>query len=180
MSPLPLRFNRCWTMVLALVLVVSAAAAAAARPQGSFRAAPPANVTFMGTLAEWKYPGSAMPGGASMSDGGNPRIQSIRCRTILTTPDPIEKVIAFYAKKTVASPAPGRRDAGDGAEGAEAEAKSVSSQDDSEGRPVTLRVIVVNRDDTSTTLVISRAAGETETHIAWLHYLRLGGGERRP
>jgi hypothetical protein len=37
------------------------------------------------------------------------------------------------------------------------------------------RVIVVNKADSSTTLVISRATGETETHIAWLHYFRLDG-----
>jgi hypothetical protein len=46
-------------------------------------------------------------------------------------------------------------------------------QDDSDGRPVSLRVIVVNKADTATTLVISRTDSEKETHIVWLHYLRL-------
>jgi hypothetical protein len=45
----------------------------------------------------------------------------------------------------------------------------------SKDRPVTVRVIVMNRAGSSTTLVISRATGETETHIAWLHYFRLDG-----
>ena len=36
-----------------------------------------------------------------------------------------------------------------------------------------IRVIVVNRADTATTLVISRANDEKETHITWLHYARL-------
>jgi hypothetical protein len=46
---------------------------------------------------------------------------------------------------------------------------------DRQDRPVTVRVIVVNKADSSTTLVISRARDETETHIAWLHYFRLDG-----
>jgi hypothetical protein len=58
---------------------------------------------------------------------------------------------------------------------AAADAKAVSEQDDSDGRPVTVRVIVVNKADTSTTVVISRARGEGETHIAWMHYIRLDG-----
>ena len=62
-----------------------------------------------------------------------------------------------------------------GAEVKAADAKAVSTQDDSQGRPVTLRVIVVNKANTTTTLVISRANGEKETHIAWLHYLWLEG-----
>jgi hypothetical protein len=111
--------------------------------------------------------------GASMSDGGNPLLQSVKCQAILTTSDPIEKVIEFYSKKLGTSPAPGRQD--DRADVKDADAKSVATQDDSRGRPVTIRVIVVNKADTSTTLVISRAAGENETHIAWSHYIRLEG-----
>ena len=34
-----------------------------------------------------------------MSDGGNPHVQSIKCEAVLTSPDPIEKVIAYYAEK---------------------------------------------------------------------------------
>ena len=37
--------------------------------------------------------------GASMSDGGTPPQQAVKCKTILVTPDPIEKVIASYEKK---------------------------------------------------------------------------------
>lgn len=126
-------------------------------------------ITLMTVLSEWKYPGSNMPSGASMSDGGNPRLQSIKCRAILTTPDPIEKVIKFYSDK-LETPVAQKT----AAEAKDAGAKSVSSQDDSRERAVTLRVIVVNKADTSTTLVISRAEAEKETHIAWLHYMRLG------
>jgi hypothetical protein len=109
-----------------------------------------------------------MLGGATMSDGGNPLVVDVNCRAILTTPDPIEKVVAFYAKKLGTPPAPG--EPGAGAAVKEADAKAVSIQDDSAGRPLTLRVFVVNRADTATTLVVSRAAGEKETHIAWTHY----------
>ena len=130
-------------------------------------------VTLMGTLAEWKYPGSNMLGGATMSDGGNPLIQSVKCRAILTTADSFEKVMAFYSERFGKPQAPGPRDAKD--EVKRADAKSVSTQDDSEGRPVKVRVIVVNKAETLTTLVISRADGEKETHIAWSHFLRLGG-----
>jgi hypothetical protein len=139
--------------------------------------APPADapsqggVTLLGTLAEWQYPGSKMPGGATMSDGGVPLVQSVKFQAILTTADPVEKVIAFYAEKLGTPRSPGPEDAR--AKGADA--KSVSTQDDSRGRPVALRVIVVNKAESSTTLVISRAEGEEETHIAWSHYLRLDG-----
>lgn len=128
-------------------------------------------VTLMGILSEWKYPGSQMLGGASMSDGGNPNVPSLKCQAILTTPDSVEKVAAFYAKQLNDSRTAGaQKDAG-GVKGTNA--KSVSTQDDSQGRPVRIRILVVNKAETSTTLVISRAEDEQETHIAWSHYLRL-------
>jgi hypothetical protein len=144
---------------------------------GPPRAAQPATLTLMGTLAEWKYPGSNLLGGASMSDGGNPLVPDVRCQAILTTPDPIEKVVEFYAQKLGTPAVPAGQNAQ--AKLKEADAKAVSTQDDSEGRPLTLRVIVVNKADSTTTLVISRAKSEKETHIAWSHY-RLLDGRRTP
>ncbi len=154
------------------ILALAAAALSGSLMLSPTRANPEEGVTLMQTLSEWAYPGTLEPGsrlsgGASMSDGGNPKIQSVKFRAILTTPDPIAKVIRFYSDKLEPAPKPG--------DVAEPDAKSVSSQDDSKGRPVAVRVFVVNRDDTSTTLVISRAEGEKETHIAWSHYLRLSG-----
>jgi len=137
--------------VVALVAVIPAA------PLRPAHAVPRDGITFMETLEHWKYPGLDRIHGASMSDGGNPRIQSVKCRTVLTTPDPFEKVVAFYGAKAKAF--------GD-------EAKAVYSQDDSEGRPIQLRSIFIHRAESSTTLVISRAEGEKETHIAWSHYIR--------
>jgi hypothetical protein len=135
-------------------------------------AAPPPTepMTLMGTLAEWKYPGSKMLGGASMSDGGDPSVPDVRCQAILTTPEPIDKVTGFYSKLASKPPDAGKRVAE--AETKPTDTQAVGSQDDSKGRPVTLRIIVVNKADTTTTLVISRAANENETHIAWTHYRR--------
>jgi hypothetical protein len=130
-------------------------------------------MTLLGTLAEWKYPGSELPSGATMSDGGNPLVQSVKCKAILSTPDPIEKVIAYYTEKFGTGESSDRQ-AGK-ADVKKGEARSVSVQDDSQGRPVMLRVLVVNKADTSTALVISRAQGEKETHIAWSHYRRFDG-----
>jgi hypothetical protein len=161
---------------LKLVVAISAVLAGFAAIQAN---SPPTSdeskdrVTLLGTLAEWKYPDSKMPEGASMSDGGNPALQSIKCQTILTTPDSIEKVIDFYSKKFGISPETGKV-------AQTGEARSVLAQSDSKARPVTVQVITVHKADTSTTLVISRAESEKETHIAWLHYMRLGeAGERK-
>jgi hypothetical protein len=121
----------------------------------------------MQTLSKWAYPGTMEPGaklhGAEMSDGGIPGMQSVKCKAVLTTPDPVDKVVAFYEQKLRT----------DGPADPKA-AQSLSIQDDSAGRPVAVRVLVVNRAETSTTLVISRAEGEKETHIAWSHFIRIG------
>jgi hypothetical protein len=123
------------------------------------------NITLLSTINEWKYPDSKMPHGASMSDGGYPNIQSVKCQTVLTTPDSFKKVVRFYNKKLGIS-----ADTGEAAKG---DAKAVLTQDDSDGRPVSIEVITVHRGNTSTTLVISRAEQEKETHIAWSHFIRI-------
>ena len=120
------------------------------------------DITLMQTMDEWRYPQAKMPHGARMSDGGNASLQSLKCSAVLTTPDPIEKVIAFYSDKLKDDPAKDK-----------IEGKSVNDLDDSPRRPITLRVFSVNTASSSTSLVISRAEGEAETHIAWSHYLRL-------
>ena len=170
------RFTVRPLIMLALVAPAMAAILAAALDRKPARADEPEGRSLLQTLSEWKYPGSNMLGGASMGDGGNPEVQSVKCRANLTTPDPIEKVIAFYAEKL----GPARRRPGAGDEVKDGGARSVSIQDDSQRRPITLRVFAVNTADTSTTLVISRADNEKETHIAWLHYIRLDGKRARP
>jgi hypothetical protein len=127
-------------------------------------------VTLLGILGEWQYPGSKMLDGATMQDGGNPALPSTFCHSVLTTPDSVEKVVAFYTDKTTnknpnATPTPKKRLKGlDGG--------CVLVQDDSKNRPTALKVIVVTKADSTTTLVISRAGGEAATHIAWTHHFR--------
>jgi hypothetical protein len=128
------------------------------------------SISLMSTLAEWQYPDSKF-NGATMSDGGNPTLQSIKCTAVLTTTDPVSKVVEFYAKKLEVSP--DSESPTTDAKPTPAIARSVIVQDDSKDRPVAIHVIVVNQERTSTTLVISRSETETETHIAWSHYIRL-------
>jgi hypothetical protein len=157
--------------MLAVCAVAAAAVLGAALSLAHAQATQEGHLSLLQTLSAWKYPESTMHG-ASMSDGGNARMQSVKCQSVLTTPDAIEKVIEYYEKKFGISPTTGQQERR--ADVAEGDAQSVSSQDDSQGRPVRLRIIVVNKADTSTTLAISRAEGEKETHIAWSHYIRLG------
>jgi hypothetical protein len=135
-------------------------------PTNKAAPAPEADVKLMEELAEWTYPGSTF-GGAQMSDGGNPSEPSVNCHARLTTVDAFEKVIHFYEQKFVSGP----QDIGGVT--SNVRGQSVSAQDDSSKRPVHLRVITVNRANSSTTLAISRVDGETETHIDWAHFVRL-------
>lgn len=141
---------------------------------GTGRAEPTRHASLLEMLAEWRYPDSQPLDGVTISDGATLRggvrtVSSSRCHTILTTPDGFEKVVDHYVK-TLGITEPGQPVAApvDAPEGGQ----SVFSQDDSQGRPFSLRILSVNRDDSATTLVISRAAGEKLTHIAWTHYLR--------
>ena len=99
--------------------------------------------------------------------------RALNAAAIPTTADPVEKVIAHNAEKLGILQDHGPQDAR--VESKSADPNVVSTQDDSRGRPVVIRVFVVNTEEASTTLVVSRAAGEAETHIAWSHYLRLYG-----
>jgi hypothetical protein len=114
-------------------------------------------VSLLQTLEVWKYPGSTMLGGASMSDAGNPDIQDVVCKAVLTTPDAFDDVVRFYEKQTADAAQP----------------RAVISQEDSKNRPIALRIFTVNKTETTTTLVISRGEGEKATHIAWSHYMKL-------
>ncbi|WP_428303987.1 hypothetical protein [Lacipirellula sp.] len=134
--------------------------------------------TLMGMLGPWAYPGATWVEGAEMADGGNPKLQSVKCKTVLVTPDSFEDVTKYYAEKlnidkkgndAVKKPQLG----GDG--GRSVTVINDSVFDEGDERPVKLQVITVNKPESSTTLVISRAAEERETHIAWSHFKRVGG-----
>ena len=153
------------TLVLLLALVVSAPLC--------YAQAPPSLMTM---IAQWQYPGSKMKG-ATLSDAattngvGERILQSVQYKTVLTTKDPMPTVIAYYKIK-LGSPAGSKTAKPEEKPAAEA-GRSVTFHDDSEGRPVAIQVILVNTEKASTTLVISRATTESETHIAWTHYLKL-------
>jgi hypothetical protein len=134
--------------------------------------------SLMGMLGPWAYPGATWVEGAEMADGGMPKLQAVKCKTVLVTPDSFEDVVKYYAEKlnidekgndVVKKPQVG----GDG--GRSVTVINDSVFDEGDERPVKLQIIAVNKPDSSTTLVISRAAEERETHIAWSHFQRVGG-----
>ncbi len=103
-----------------------------------------------------------------MNASGDRTQPSVQYRAVLTTKDPMAKVIAYYESKL--KPVADSKTTKPDEQPAADSGQSVTSHDDSEGRPVAIHVICVNTEKASTTLVISRAATESETHIAWAHY----------
>jgi hypothetical protein len=127
------------------------------------------------TVTQWQYPGSKINGAmmqdaATVNRSGERTVPSVFCTTVLTTKDPIAKVIAYYEAKL--KPDADSKTAKPEKKTGSASGRSVMSFDDSQGRPVRIHLILVNTEKTSTTLVISRAEKESETHIAWTHYVR--------
>ncbi len=132
-------------------------------------------VRLMPLIAEWQYPGSKI-NGASMEDAatvnrsGVRTVPSILCKTVLTTQDPVAKVMEYYETKLKQR---GKLEAAEPEGKSRTEpGESVMFHDDSQGRPLAVRIIIVNTSESSTTLVISRGDTESETHIAWTHYMR--------
>jgi len=141
--------------------------------------------TLMQMIAQWQYPGSEF-NGASMSDAatmnasGERTLQSMQCKTVMTTTDPIDKVVAYYKDKLAAPEKNSDRNSDENAKPGDEDAnpvpesgRSVTFHEDSEDRPLAIQMILINTEKASTTLVISRAEMESATHIAWSHYLRL-------
>jgi hypothetical protein len=129
----------------------------------------------MATIAKWRYPdsrinGATMCDAATMNRSGKRTVPSILCKTVLTTTDPMAKVIQYYETKLKQDPH--AETAKQGGKSASDAGRSVMSHDDSQNRPLAIHIILVNTDKSSTTLVISRAETESETHIAWTHYMR--------
>ena len=131
------------------------------------------SVTLMGTISQWRYPNSKL-NGAEMSDAatvdsdGNRTVQSLVCKTTMTTDDSVEKVLEFYKKKLAPD-----KNADDQTKAKLKDGRSVLVSDDSDGRPFALHTILVNTSSTSTTLIVSRGSDETRTYIVWKHYIRL-------
>ena len=132
-------------------------------------------LSLMSLIAPWQYPGSKCHGAsagdaATVNRSGDRTVQSMLCKAVLTTADPVPKVIEYYRTKLKQEADLGRGTP-EGESGLES-ARSVMFHEDSQDRPLVLHIILVNADKSSTTLVISRAETESETHIAWTHYLR--------
>ena len=132
--------------------------------------------TLLTRFFEWQYPGTKF-NGATMSDAatlnakGERTVPSIQCTAVMTTSDPVAKVLEYYKAKLAPDAAPDKAKPDDKPTG-DAE-WSVTYYSDSEKRAVAIEMIFINTDTTSTTLVISRAEGESETHIAWSQYAKL-------
>ena len=131
--------------------------------------------SLMTAISEWQYPGSTINGAsvsdaATMNASGQRTVSSGQYKTVLTTKDPVEKVVHYYdAKlKSMSDAKPTNRNDKSGT----VSGRSVTFHDDSENRPLTIHIILVNTASSSTTLVISRAEKESETHIAWTRYQR--------
>jgi len=126
-------------------------------------------------VSEWQYPGSTI-NGATMSDAatvnakGERTVPSTQCRTVLTTTDSIAKVVTYYKSKLTPNVSPDIPNAKD-VPAANA-GRSVTYHEDSSDRPVAVHLILVNTNNTSTTLVITRAKSESLTHIAWTQYVK--------
>ncbi len=135
---------------------------------------PPERRSLMSMISAWRYPDSTIQG-ATMSDGetvnslGERTTPSLKCKTVFTTPDSVNKVLGYYKSKLKAVP----KTAAEPQSPESESGRSVTFHNDSDGRPIALHVIVVNTGKSTTTLVISRGQNEARTHIAWTYYSRL-------
>lgn len=133
-------------------------------------------VTLMGTIVKWRYPGAEMAQ-TEMSDGattdadGKRTVSSSVLKTTMTTPDPVDSVLKFYRELLT------RNQANDSRLGIEATTgRSVLFSDDSNGQPFALHTVVINSRNASTTIIVTRGAGEDRTRIVWKQYLTLETG----
>lgn len=147
----------------AILVLVPAAAHSKEKPK-----------SLLANIVGWQYPDSKIHGArisdaATINGKGDRTVPSSHSKTVLTTPDPIDKVFNYYKSKLAqnAMPDEGKEQT---QSSSRTSGRSVTFQSDSEDRPVKIHVISINTEHTSTTLVISRAKGESKTHIAWSQY----------
>jgi hypothetical protein len=157
------RFN-CLAAAVLIAISASSSMSSAEEPK-----------TLLTRFAEWQYPGSKFHG-ATMGDAmtlnpkGERAVASLQSTAVMTTDDPVAKVLEYYKAKLTPKAAPGNTKPDD--KPAADSARSITYYTDSEKRPVAIEMIFVNTDTTSTTLVISRAKEESKTHIAWSQYAK--------
>ena len=124
----------------------------------------------MGMLSEWIYPGSEF-NGAETSDAAVTDISSIKSKALLTTTDSVDKVMDYYRKKLNVDAQGDNMTETD--EDRVTTDRAVLIQDVSGNSDSALFVICINREKSSTTLVVSRTVGEDVTRIAWSDYRQL-------
>lgn len=129
-------------------------------------------ITLIGTVVKWRYPNaeigkSEMSDAATIDASGERTAPSTLLKSTMTTDALPEKVVAFYQDLL-------KRDAANDSKlgiGPDV-GRSVVFSDESEGRSFALHTIVVNSDNVSTTIIISRGENEKLTHISWKQYLK--------
>jgi hypothetical protein len=151
-------------VLLAAILLVVGAAAWNGYAIAQKDAPPKESVDKPG-FERWKYPG-AKELGSDQGAGG--------FHAMLATTDDLDKVVAFYEKKTgekLKADQPGGHGIGGG------EGESRAFQDDSvqpgvkaEQRPVVVRILVQRAKSYDLTLVITKAKGEDHTHVALTYF----------
>ena len=152
--------------VVALVLVSFACSSAQTTPSAADEPR-----SLLQTIAEWQYPGSVLTAtqasdGATIDANGDRTKPSTVSKTVMTTDAPVEKVLDYYRTKL----SPTTKADGGKLKPSDATGRSVVFSDDSDGRPFALHTVIINTNDTSTTLVISRGKDEARTHIGWKQY----------
>lgn len=129
-------------------------------------------ITLIGTIVKWRYPDAEI-GKSEMSDAattdadGKRTVPSSILKTTMKTDDSVEKVIAFYKNLLDRTP---EKDEGIGI-GGQAGASVVFS-DESDERELGFHTILVNSQNRSTLLIVTRANGESKTHITWKQYVK--------
>lgn len=133
-------------------------------------------VPLIGTIVKWRYPDAEI-GESVMSDAATTDADGIRTvpssvlKTTMKTDDSVEKVVAFYKGLLTRSSEKDEKIGIGGQAGA-----SVVFSDESDGRELGFHTILVNSTNKSTILIITRANGESKTHITWKQYLRHESG----
>lgn len=130
--------------------------------------------SLLANISGWMYPdctinGATASDAATVNGKGDRTVPSSYSKTVLTTTDPIDKVFNYYKSKLAENTMPdtGKEQT---QESTRSSGRSVMFHSDSQDRPVKIHIISINTEHTSTTLVISRAEGEPQTHIAWSQY----------
>ena len=115
-------------------------------------------------LTEWRYPEAKVVVSGGSGAGGRAATSS----AIMRTKDAYADVVKFYEKKLGESL--GRSGTITVAKGDIPTGNATFLQEDLADRPMKVRIFVQHRPSSSLSVVISRADGEQETHIAWTYF----------